>query len=197
MFILVRPIKGFYEMKFEQRGTVRFALLNFLFVCISFSFMNQYSSILVNDRHPLWLNSITDFVQLALVLLLFCTSNWAITSLTDGEGKFKEIIMMVCYAMTPFVVILIPATFLSNALTMQETGFYTLLINFSIGWFVILVFVGLIVIHNLTVFKTILTVFLTFMALLIIVFLITLLFTLIQQLYVFVYSVYQEISFRM
>ena len=195
--ILTSPIKGFYEMKFEEKGTLRLAIINFLLLSVSMAFMNQYSSVLVNPRHPLWMNSIFDFAQNTLVLILFCASNWAVTSLTDGEGKFKEILMTVCYAMTPLVLILIPATLFSNILSQQETAFFHLIVSFGVFWFVVLVFVGLIVIHDYTVGKAIVTAFLTFFSLIIIVFLITLVFTLVQQLYVFVISIYREISFRL
>ena len=196
LMIMTSPIKGFYEMKFENRGTMGLALINFLLLNISLAFMNQYASVLVDQSHPMHLNSIWDFVQITLVLILFCASNWAVTSITDGEGKFKEIVMAVCYAMTPLVLLLIPATLFSNILSLQETAFYHLLISFGIFYFGVLAFVGLIVVHNYSVSKALVTAVLTFFALVIIIFLITLVVTLVQQLYVFVYSVYWEISFR-
>ena len=194
--ILVRPINGFYEMKFEKKGTLRVALLNLLLVCISYAFYNQYTSILVNARHPLNLHSIFDSISVIILLVLFCASNWAVTSLTDGEGKFIEIVMAICYAMTPFVLILIPATLFSNILTIQETGFFNMLISFSVIYFLFLSFIGLVVVHNYTVAKAIFTMLLTFVAILIILFLVTLLITMLQQLYTFIWSLYLEISFR-
>ncbi|MCL2407372.1 MAG: YIP1 family protein [Defluviitaleaceae bacterium] len=197
MRLLYRPIDGFHRMKFEKEGTLRMAFLNFLLVCVSYAFFNQFTSILVNQDHPHWSNSLWDTITIFAVLVLFCISNWAVTSLTDGEGKFKEIFMTVCYAMTPLVLILIPATLFSNVITMQETGFFNLLVGIGIGWFVLLVFIGLIVIHNYGVFKAVATVIFTFVALMIILFLITLFFSLIQQLYVFINSIYREVTFRM
>ena len=195
--ILFRPINGFYEMKYEKKGTLKIALLNFILLCISYAFFNQYTSILVNANHPHWINSLSDFANLVIVLVLFCASNWAVTSLTDGEGKFKEIIMAVCYAMTPLVLILIPATLFSNIITIQEVGFFSLLVGFAVAWFIMLVFVGLIIVHNYTVAKALVTAVFTFVALLIILFLITLFFSLIQQVFVFIHSIYREITFRM
>ena len=195
--ILFRPINGFYEMKFEKKGTLWIALFNYLLLCISFAFYNQYTSILVNAGHPHNVSSISDFTNMTVALVLFCMSNWAVTSLTDGEGRFKEIFMAICYAMTPLILILIPATIFSNFITMQESGFFTLLVGFGIVWFVMLVLVGLIIVHNYTVLKAMVTVVLTFVALLVILFLITLLFALAQQIIVFVTSVYTEIMFRM
>jgi len=196
LMMLVRPINGFYEMKFEKRGKLRIAALNFLLACISFAFMNQYTSVIISERHPLALNTISDFQYILIAVILFSVSNWAITSLTDGEGKLKEIIMTICYAMTPLVLLVIPATIFSNMLTAQEAAFFHLLIGFAVFWFVMLLFIGMIVIHNYTVSKALVMVVLTFVALLVILFLITLFLTLVQQLYVFVNSVYQELSFR-
>jgi len=195
--ILFRPINGFYEMKFENKGTLRVAFLNFALLCISFAFFNQHTSILVNARHPNNINSLADIASLFVVLILFCASNWAVTSLTDGEGKFKEILMAVCYAMTPLVLILIPATLFSNVITVQEIGFFSLLVGFAVTWFIALVFVGLIVVHNYTVAKALVTAVLTFIALLVILFLVSLFFTLIMQVYVFINSIYREVTFRM
>ena len=194
--ILTSPIKGFYEMKFENQGTMRLALFNYLVLCISLAFMTQYTSILAVPRHPLAMHSVWQFVQTTIVLVLFCASNWAVTSLTDGEGKLKEIFMTVCYAMTPIILLTIPATIFSNMLSIQEMAFFNLLISLSVFWFVMLVFVGLIVIHNYTVTKAITTAIFTFVALLIIVFLITLMFTLIELLYVFIWSINRELTFR-
>ena len=194
--ILFRPINGFYEMKFEQKGSMKVAIFNYLLLSISFALFNQYTSILVNPAHPQQRNSLIDFGGLTIVLVLFCASNWAVTSLTDGEGKFKDIVMMACYAMTPLVLILLPATLFSNVITMQETGFFHLLMGFGVFWFVLLIFVGLIVVHNYTVSKAIVTAIFTFIALLIILFLFTLFFSLIQQVFVFVHSIYRELTFR-
>ena len=196
MRILVRPFSGFYEMKFENKGTIRLAIFNFLLVCISYSFTSQYASILVNDRHPNALNSLRDFQMLLAVLILFCVSNWSVTTLTNGEGRFKDILMAVCYAMTPLVLTMIPAAVLSNILSAEETGFYFLLMSVGMGYFVILVFIGLVTVHNYGAAKAVITVFLTFIAILIIVFLLALLLTLWQQLLGFVISVYTELSFR-
>jgi len=195
--ILFRPINGFYEMKYEKKGTLKIAFLNFALLCISYAFFNQYTSIIVDASHPHWINSLFDFASLITVLVLFCASNWAVSSLTDGEGKFKEIIMAVCYAMTPLILILIPATLFSNIITIQEAQFHSLLVGLAVAWFVMLVFIGLIVVHNYTVTKAIVTAIFAFVALLIILFLITLFFSLVQQVFIFIHSIYREVTFRM
>ena len=196
LYILGRPFAGFYAMKYEGKGTMKLALFNFIIVCISYSFSNQYASILANDRHPLTLNSFVDAMMLTGALLLFCVANWSVTALTDGEGKLKDVVMAVCYAMTPLVLTIVPAAIISNFLSTDEMGLYFLMMTAGMVYFVVLVFAGLITVHNYGAIKALLTVLLTFVAILVIVFLITLLFTLWQQLFSFAYSVYTELMFR-
>jgi len=194
--IMARPFNGFYAMKYEEQGTLKLALFNFIMLCLSISFRSQYASIVVNPNNPRTLNSLVEFASVTAVLILFCVSNWAVSSLTDGEGRFKDIVMTVCYAMTPMILTFIPMALISNIMAYDERGFYFMVVYFAIGWFVVLVFVGLVTIHNYTATKALTTLLLTFVALLIIVFLITLLFSLLQQLVLFVTSLYTEIVFR-
>ena len=196
MYIMVRPIDGFTAMKYEQKGTIKLALFNFVLLCLAYAFNSQYTGILVRAQNPVTLNTLWDALILLTIVALFCVSNWSVTSLTDGEGRFKDIVMATCYAMTPLILTTIPATILSRHLAYEETGFYFMIISVGVAYFVLLLFIGLVVVHNYTVAKAILTTFLTFIALLIIVFLITLLFTFWQQLFVFISSLHTEIMFR-
>jgi hypothetical protein len=142
------------------------------------------------------LNSLGDFSALTGMLLLFCVANWSVTSLTNGEGKLKEIFMAICYAMTPLVLTIAPAAIISNFLTTEEAGFYFMVLFIGMAYFLFLAFVGLVTVHNYSPSKAIFTVVLTFLALLIIVFLLALLLTLWQQVLNFINSVYNEIIFR-
>lgn len=196
LYILVRPFDGFYEMKYLQKGTLKISFLNLALVLISHAINDQYASLIVNPQNPLTLNSLWNWVMIVTVLILFCVSNWSVTSLMDGEGRLKDIFMSVTYAMTPLVLTIIPATILSRFLSQDEAGFYYMLMSIGVAYFVFLVFCGLVVVHNYGAGKAVFSIVLTFIALLIIVFLITLLLTLWQQLYVFGYSIYTELMFR-
>ncbi|MCL1843947.1 MAG: YIP1 family protein [Defluviitaleaceae bacterium] len=196
MYIMAHPFDGFYAMKYQKEGMLKIAFLNFFLVLISYAVNNQYASLVVNPQNPLTLNSLNHAGILIAMLALFCVSNWSVTSLTDGEGRLKDIFMAVCYAMTPLVLTIIPATALSRVISADEAAFYGMILMIGIVYFVFLVFCGLVVVHNYSGAKAVLTIVLTFVALLILVFLITLLFTLWQQLWTFAYSVYTELMFR-
>jgi hypothetical protein len=196
MYIMVKPFDGFYDMKYANEGRMKLAFFNLMLVLFSYAINDQYASLVVNPQNPLTLNSLMNAVMLVGALILFCVSNWSVTSLTDGEGKLKDIFMAVCYAMTPLILTIVPATILSRFLAADESGFYYMLMSVGVMYFVFLIYAGLVVVHNYSASKAVLTVFLTFVALLIIVFLVTLLLTLWQQLWVFAYSIYTELMFR-
>jgi len=196
LYILKRPFDGFYMMKYQKKGIAGVAAFNFLALSASFSFMNQYSSIVVNKSYPMGKSSLADLTALLIALVLFCVSNWSITCLTDGEGRLGDVFMTVCYAMTPMVLVFIPATLISNILAEGEGAFFFMLVGVSVCWFILLTFFGLVTIHNYMAGKALLTMFLTIIALLIIVFLIVLLVTLYQQLVNFVMSIYTELAYR-
>jgi hypothetical protein len=193
---MTNPFNGFYAMKYQKEGTLKVAFLNLLLLLLSYAINNQYASIVVNPQNPLTLNSLNQITMFVGALILFCVSNWSVTSLTDGEGRLKDIFMSVCYSMTPLVLTIVPATILSRFLSMDEAGFYYMVLTVGMVYFVFLVYSGLVVVHNYSASKALLTIFLTFVALLIIVFLITLLLTLWQQLWVFANSIYTELMFR-
>jgi hypothetical protein len=196
VLIMVRPFAGFYQMKFEQKGTVRLALFNFLLVCVAFAFSSQYTSIFIDSSHPMNMNSLWDAALYGGMLLLFCTANWSASTITRGEGRFKDILMAVCYAMTPMIFTVVAATVISNFLTAQETGFYYMLISAGSVYFVFLCFIGLLTVHNYGAVKALIMIFLTFAAMIIIVFLGALFFTLLTQLTSFISGLYTEIVFR-
>lgn len=196
LYIITNPVDGFYAMKYEKQGTIKVALLNLVLLGIAYAINTQYTSIIVSQRHPNMMNTWFDFQILIIMLILFSVSNWSVTCLTNGEGRFKDIVMAICYAMTPLILTIIPATIISNFLSEQETGFYNMILAVGVGYFVFLVFLGLLTVHNYTVVQALLMVFFTFIALLVIVFLIALLFTLWTQLMSFVFSVHREIVFR-
>ena len=196
LYLIFHPFAGFYRMKFDNEGKMRVAFINFFLLWISISFMNQYTSITAATPHPMSFNSLADGASIFGILVLWSVSNWSVTSLMDGEGKFKEIFMANCYAMTPLILILAPAAAMSNLFTNTESAFFFMLVTGAIIWFIFLAYVGMVVVHDYTAGKALATVFLTFVALLIIVFLGTLIIAIIQQMYSFGLSIYTELAFR-
>ncbi|SFS03775.1 Yip1 family protein [Anaeromicropila populeti] len=194
--VVSHPFDGFYEVRHREQGSVLLALILILLFGLSFSLNRQYAGFVVNDINPRTVNTVTEVIAIFAFVLLFSTANWSITCLMEGEGRFKDILTITGYSMTPMVLTFLPATLISQFIASGEEAFYYLLLFVSIGWFVILLLIGVMTIHNFTIGKTMITLCLTCVSMLVIIFLLSLLLSLVQQVYLFLESIYTEILFR-
>jgi hypothetical protein len=194
--VAFHPFDGFWDLKYENKGRLRIAFMILLTVTVMMIVKRQYAGYVVNFNHPLKLNSFDELKYIVLPFLLWCIANWSLTTLMDGEGKFKEIMIATGYAMLPLIVVSLPNILLSNVITLREASFYYLLDTAASIWFVWLLFVGTMTVHQYTVTKTIITMLLTLVVMGVIIFLGLLFFSLIQQMVSFVYTIYQELSLR-
>ncbi|MCQ6560710.1 YIP1 family protein [Paenibacillus mendelii] len=195
-YTMLHPFNGFWEMKFENKGRVKVAVGIVLLLVIVTIIKRQYSAFIVNNNNLSDLNSIDELKYILLPFLLWCVSNWSLTTLMDGEGKFKEIVMATGYALMPLVILYIPQVLYSQVITGEESSFYYLLDAIALIWFVGLLFVGTMTVHQYTAGKTIVTMVLTLVVIGILIFLGVLFFSMMQQMINFVTSIYNELAFR-
>lgn len=196
LHILTHPIQGFTEFKNEKKGKMWVSVTILLLYVLVEILAYQYEGIVTNTNNPQNFNSIRILIYGILPPVILAIANWSVTTLLDGKGKMKEIFMMICYSLVPIILINILNIVLSNVLTSDEAQFITLLT--IIGWVLtgFMVFMGLVVIHEYGMGKTLWSIILTVLATLIIAFLALLVFDLAQQIYGFVYSLYKEITTR-
>lgn len=196
-YTMLHPFNGFWEMKFEGKGRLWMAGGVVLTLVLTMILKQQYSGFIVNTTDPSELNTFKELLFVLLPLALWCVANWSLTTLMEGEGKFKEIVMASAYALIPLIVIYLPQIVLSHVVTREEAAFYYLLDSAALLWFVWLLFIGTMTVHQYTAGKTIVTMLLTLVMIGIIIFLGLLLFSVFQQMVSFIISIYNEIEFRM
>ena len=135
--------------------------------------------------------------SLLLPFLVLCIANWAMTTLFEGKGRFKDIYMGMCYALVPYIIIQLPMILISNMLTYEEGSLYSVMISFSVIWSVFLVFVGLMEIHDYGPGKTFIFLIVAIVGAAVILFLMLVFFSLLSDAVAFFVSFYREIVFRL
>ena len=197
LYTMIHPFNGFWGIKAEKKGrlTLSFGIIGLLLLTLLLRIYGTgylFSSIAISEF---------SFVQMTLIVIgvyfLFCVANWSLTTLMEGEGKFKEILMTTAYAVMPIVLVNIPLMLLSNILTLNEMPFFVFFNVLSIVWSAALLLVGCLTIHNYTMGKTIAVSVLTVGIMVAMAVLCILFFNLLQQVYIFILSVFREIQFRM
>lgn len=195
-FLIFHPFKGFWDLKHEKEGSMSAAMTILGLVVITFIIRSQFTGFILNYSIPSEFNIFFQITGIVLPFFLWCVSNWCITTLMDGEGFLKDIIITMAFAMVPLILINIPMVILSNVITIEESSFYVILDSVAIIWSVFLVLCGLMTVHQFTMSKTIFTVLVALLCMLIIVFILILYMTLIQDVINFIKLLFNEMQLR-
>lgn len=194
--ILTHPFDGFWDMKHEKKGSLFLALFYVLLWVLSNIITHEFTSFLFNEKKLVFIDVGMEFQKVFVIFLLFSIGNWSITTLMEGEGTFRDIMMVFGYSCLPISLINIPLAIISRMFTYQETVYYTVLSAFAFIWFGFLLFTGIMTIHQYTVSKMVGTIVLTAVAMIALVFIYLLFFQLISRFIAFAMGIFQEMSFR-
>lgn len=196
-FVILRhPIDGFTALRFENKGGYVSACILLVLTGGALLLTEQMTSFAFNPVPP---SSITVTSVLLPFLGLWCgwvVSNYLISSIYRGEGRFKDVFVGSAYALTPFILIGVPLAALSNVMTHAEGAIYDYL---RLGMYIWLVFLFIWMVqslHNYTVGETLLNIIMSLFALIVLAVLIFLVIGLTNELLIFIHEVYQEVLLR-
>lgn len=194
--VLVHPVDSFWEMKF-QRKSKRWIppLLVFIFFLVTI-FERQFRAFLFNDSYNSPLDLMYQIRIVILPIVLFCVSNWAVTTLMDGKGTMQDIFMVVAYSLVPLIIFKVIGALISGAMSLNEDLYLYLIDGCGVLWFAIILISGIMTIHQYSFKKLAGTLLLTIAAAAIVIFVVLLFFNLFSEIIGFVYSIYRELTLR-
>lgn len=194
--ILTHPFDGFYDMKREKKGSLAMALLLFLLTIVTQILSKQMMAFLFNPDKFAPFDVIFEINKLLILFVVFCIANWSVTTLMQGEGTFKDIVMTTGYACLPMVLIPLPVAIISNIAAYTEEIYLTTANTVAVIWFGVLLFIGIMTVHQYSLSRMVGTTVVTVVAMMAIILICLLFFNLFSQLFGFVFSVYKEIALR-
>ncbi|MGL4737110.1 MAG: Yip1 family protein [Cellulosilyticaceae bacterium] len=197
LYVMLRPFDGFWDLKHEKKGNFKVAVLLVFAAMLTRILSQQYMGFLMQEQNPESFNVFIACCSILLPFLLWCSANWCLTTLMDGKGTFKDIFIYTAYALTPMILLDLPAIVLSHVVVIEEEVFCTFLLGVGTVWFVVLLVVGTMCTHHYSMSKTILTCLLTIVGIGVMIFIMLLFFNLIEQMMMFVTTLYKEIVFRL
>lgn len=195
--IMRHPIDGFYDMRHENRGNLASVIVILACLIVANVIQSQYSGFLgfqVDLRHY---SVARDILNVLIPVLLWCAANWSITALVDGEGRFIDIFMATVYSLSPLVFTTIVSTILYNIFALDEQGFIGLLNGAGTFLTALLLFLGMLTIHQFSVRKTVVVVVLTVIGMVFIIFLVVLFASVLDKMLSYFMSMYTEVKMRM
>lgn len=193
--LMFHPFDGFWDLKHEQRGSVRGAMFWIIVAIITFFYQSIGTGYIFNPRGEVS----TIFIQIIAVfvpLILWVTSNWCLTTLFEGEGSFKDVFIATGYALSPLPLLIVPSVVYSNFAVESEGTVITLLATIGFIWAGMLILFASQVTHDYTFSKNMLTVIGTIVGMAVVMFVALLFSTLLTKIFSFVVGIIEEIAFR-
>lgn len=195
-YVIRHPFDGFWSMKYEKKGSFWFSILLLALLIVSNIFSRQVSAFLFNQQIYVPLNIWTEIRNVVLIFALIVIGNWSVTTLMDGKGNLKDIIMVCGYACTPVIISNIVLAIFTNVASYSESGIINFVNAVFWVWLFALLFFGTMTIHEYTFAKNIFTVILTIVSMAIVVFVCVVFINLIWQMVGFIAAAYQELQLR-
>ncbi len=195
-YILRHPVDGYHEMKNNKKYSmltaniilgawVLLSILNWGY--IDYDFRDKFQDV------SLFQVLLTTVMIFALVVV----ANWCFCTLMEGKGRLPEIWVCAAYALLPYIICGYIRLILSYVMVYDEAVFLSYLTMIAALWSFLLFLLGLSVLHDYGLSKTIASFMLTVFGVLIVVFFLILISGLIVQIYSFFMTIYSEIRYRM
>ena len=195
--VMFHPFDGFWDLTHEGRGSLAAAHTFLGMFLLTWVLKLMYTNFQFINAPVQFINIYEQCASLLIPFLILCLSNWSLSTLFDGKGRFPDIYMAMCYALVPFVLIQLPLIFISHMISFDEASYYTVLMNVSTIWSLFLAFVGLMQVHDYSPGKTVIFLVATVFGALVILFLILVFFSLLSDALGYFVSLYREIVFRL
>lgn len=195
-YVLTHPLDGFWDLKHEKRGKLSLSLI---FLGLWF-LTNVYESVstpfLFNLQYGAPLNILAEFRSVFILFFVFCVGNWSVTTLMDGKGQFRDIVMVFGYASLVLTLFRLPLTLIMHIAAQSEIVYIRFLMGLGWALFFVLLFLGTMMIHEYTLTKALATAALTVVSMAVIAFIFIVFYNIFAQLYAFALAIIKELRLR-
>jgi hypothetical protein len=194
--LMFHPFDGFWDLKHEKRGSLRAAFTFMAITAFGLFYRSVGTGYVMNPKG----GYSTIFMQILVVVVpvaLFAIANWCLTTLFEGEGSLRDIVISIGYSLLPLPLTMIPTTLASNYIVDTEVTMIKLIVVLGFIWAGFLLFFGTMVTHDYTMPKNIVTTAGTIIGMAFIMFLAILFTSLVMDIVVFVSNYVSEIMYRL
>jgi sugar lactone lactonase YvrE len=195
-YILKHPIDGFSAIRYEGKGSAASSAIMLVLALVSFCVYRAFTNFTFNPSIIMDISLVTVFLQFMILWLGWIVSNYLISTIYRGEGRFRDVAYGSSYAMFPLVLVGLPLTLMSNVMTLSEDSIYSFLQIGMIIWIGLLLFWKVQSMQNYSVGETTMNIFLSLVTMTLLGVLVFITFGLSSELKDFFYSVYQEVTIR-
>ncbi len=145
---LIHPSINFTDIKEKKLGSLWICVASVLAFYVSSILITLKGGFLFTLYDPDSFNSFWLFIKTVGLVVLWIVANWMVCTLFGGKGKFKEIAIVTCYSLLPLIIEKIIRLVLTNVLLPIEASFLTIIEVIAILYFLFLMIIGHLKIHD-------------------------------------------------
>jgi sugar lactone lactonase YvrE len=192
-----QPADSFYYIKKDQRGSLRFALLLYLWI-LAVRVGSLYLTGFIFNRYANLsdIRAENELTYTLLFLVLWNAANYLVSTISDGEGRVRDVIIGTAYALFPYALFALPLALFSNLLSLNEIFIYQFSQNLIYAWSGLMLFLMVKEIHNYSFSETIRNVLLTLFTMAVMMLTGYILYVLFFQLFDFIGALLREVQLR-
>lgn len=198
MFRFIKqPVDSFYYIKKNLRGSLRFAMLMYGWVIVVRVLSLYVTGFIFNPYTALAdIRVENEIVYAALLIFLWNAANYLVSTISDGEGRVRDVVIGTAYSLFPYALFALPLALLTNVLTLNEIFLYSFPLNLMWVWMGIMLFIMVKEIHNYSFSETVRNVLITLFTMALFVLTGYILYVLFNQLFDFISAIAQELRLR-
>jgi sugar lactone lactonase YvrE len=198
MFRFIKqPADSFYYIKHSLRGSLLFAFLIYASVVAVRVIALYLTGFVFSPYSTSWqIQPETEVINTVVAFVLWVTANYLIATISDGEGRLRDVIIGSAYSLFPFVLFGLPIILLSNLLTLNEAFIYTFSNQVIWFWIGLMLVIMVKEIHNFSFSETVRNILVTLFTMALFLLTAYILYVLFNQLYEFILAVIQEAGLR-
>ena len=192
-----KPADSFYYIKTKERGSLLFAGLIYLWVVAARLLSLYLTGYVFNPYQDVALIPVGNEIVITLLLIvLWNAANYLISTISDGEGRVRDVLIGTAYSLFPYALFVLPIALLSNVLSFNEEFLYTFSMDIIWFWTGLMLFIMVKEIHNYSFWETVRNVLITIFTMALFVLTGYILYVLFNQLFEFVSAIFQEVRLR-
>jgi len=191
--VMIHPANVYADIKEKGQGSVVLCGITLVIYYVVTVLQTLAGGFLFSIYDAESFNSLWVLVRSVGLVVLWISANWLVCTLLGGKGKLKEIIIVTCYSLWPIIVEKVIRLILTNVLIPAEATFLGILDTLAIIYFVILMVIGLLKIHDFSMSRLIATSVVSIIGVAAIIFLGIMIIMLLQQFFAFLATLVTEI----
>ncbi len=195
MFRFIKqPADSFYYIKKNLRGSLLFAFLIYLWVIVV-RLLSLYLTHFVFNRYasPADVKAENEMIVPILLIFLWNSANYLVSTISDGEGRVRDVIIGSAYSLFPYALFELPLVLFSNVLSLNEEFVYSFSQSIIWAWTILMLIIMVKEVHNYSFSETLRNIVVTLFTMGLILLTGYILYVLFNQLFDFISAVIQEL----